>query len=99
MNEDRKFYVTPYRMIDADLIGDVEYFPDGTPTGNGAVADGELVDQLRKESQICFRFKDRERGSLTLNGEAADTAWMNFRTVAGPDRIRVDWNRPDGLKL
>jgi hypothetical protein len=90
VNEDRKFYVSPNRIIDADMIGEVEYFPDGTPNGNGA-PDGS--DQLRKQSEIRFRFKDRERGSFTLMGEAADKAWLNFRTVSGPDRISLQWDK------
>jgi hypothetical protein len=90
MEEDQKFYVTPNRILDAEIIGDVEYHPTGSPTGTRFVkVDAERDEpELRKKSELVIVFKDAERGSLTLYGDEADTAWKNFRLVAGPSAER-----------
>jgi hypothetical protein len=72
-SEDRKFYVTANRILDADVIGDVQYHP----------AEGNRQDepQLRKRSELFIVFKDPEKESISLSGDEADKAWKNFRKV------------------
>jgi len=102
MVEDQKFYATATRIVDADTIADVQYFPamsidDG---GNGTAKQGELTQKfdavvveaarkVREKSYVHFAFKDPERSGIELYGDEADTAWKNFRKVSGPTLTRL----------
>jgi hypothetical protein len=86
--DDRKFYVTPNRILDADVVGDVQYHPKGSPTGrDGFVEFGDdgpfSKPELYKVSELVLIFKDPTRESITLYGDEADTTWQNFRNVVG----------------
>lgn len=90
MLEDQKFYVTASRILDAEVVGDVEYLEVGSRTGSNVFgADGNLTPQLRDRSEFRLFFKDSEKDGIFLYGEAADTAWMNYRKAAGPTNVRL----------
>src|SRR5690242_5267991 len=87
--EDQKFYVTATRILDADLIGNVEYFNEGS-CQNGNAYEGEGTrPEIRKRSEVHFDFKDSQKKSIVLFGADADRAWTNFRRVAGPLAARL----------
>jgi hypothetical protein len=94
-SEDRKFYVTANRILDADVIADVQYHPAGSPTGMttylGVDAEGNRQDepQLRKRSELFIVFKDPEKESISLDGDEADKAWKNFRKVLLVNRYGI----------
>jgi hypothetical protein len=89
--EGRKFYVTPNRILDADVLGDVEYRPMGSPTGRYRSIPGkpaEASPELSTESELVIYFKGK-RGWISFNGTEADAAWKNFRLAAAPDRLAL----------
>ena len=68
MEQNRKFYVTPNHVVDADYIGDALYFPTASPT----------ITPKRKQSELHLTFKNNGE-SISLYGDAADLAWENFK--------------------
>lgn len=84
MDHNRKFYLTPNRILDSDILGDVQYFAAGTTNATPyRDHEGTLVSAPPlKQSQLSIAFKDSERDCITLYGEEADTAWENFRRAA-----------------
>lgn len=92
--QNRKFYVTPNRILDVDIVGDVRYLPLGSPTGyNISVGDGKFKPDLRKNSEFVLVFKEEDRDCIALYGEEADTAWKNYRRAAD---IGEGWELSDG---
>ena len=89
--EQRKFYVTPNRILDTDVLGDVEYRPVGSPTGRYKSVPGkpdEAAPELSTESELVMYFKGK-RGWISFTGAEADTAWKNFKLAAAPDRLAL----------
>src|SRR5260221_10636058 len=88
--EDHKFYVTPNRILDPEIVGDVEYFPKGSP-GPGPVMGETGLDEYppRKKSELWIRFKNQNAEAIYLTGDEADTAWQNYREAAGSMSNRV----------
>jgi hypothetical protein len=89
MVEDQKIYVTPTRILDAGVVGDVEYFPVGSQIESNVFQHGEQKPEIRQKSEFHLRFKDSKRDGISLYGEDADTAWKNYRLVAGPTSTRL----------
>ena len=79
MEQNRKFYVTPNRILDADIIGDMGYYPAGSRPDSEVLRLGGLTQEPIKEPELRIVFKDPYQRSITLHGEEADTAWNNYR--------------------
>ena len=81
MEQDRKFYVTPNHILDADYIGEALYFPKGTP---GQCQNMSRVQELapqRGQSELHLTFRNSGEG-ISLYADAADRAWENFKRAA-----------------
>lgn len=83
MQDDKKFCVTPTRILDAESVADVEYFPVGTRRGADVLTKDGPKPNLLKKSEFHLRFKDGEQEGVFLFSEEADKAWLNFRRVSG----------------
>jgi hypothetical protein len=83
MESNTKFYITSNRILDAEIIADVQYHATGEPIPSQyhrLGVDGEqLPPESRKMSELHLYFKDSEKDSIALFGDEADTAWKNYR--------------------
>jgi hypothetical protein len=70
-----KFFVTPTRVLDSDIITDIEYVPKGTPTGDRTLTQEGIVPSLSEASSLRIR---TDRDEISLKGEAADRAWKLY---------------------
>ena len=81
MVEDQKFYVTPTRILDADIIGDVQYFSVGSSTGSTRLMnDGGFQPELRKKSELHIAFKDNEKDGICLYGARMVLSMKDFQS-------------------
>ena len=86
MEENRKFYVKPNWILDADIIGEVEYKPAGEPIPlliDPGPTEEEIIPKVTKHSEIYIAFKNPDRDGIHLWDKEADCAWKNIRRVVG----------------
>ncbi len=76
MEGNRKFYLTPTRIVDVDEIADAEFFPDGIPPES----EPRSADASAPEFRITFKYHPgQSKVSTTLSGDAAVIAWEDYR--------------------
>jgi hypothetical protein len=79
----RKFYITPNRILDAEIVAEVEYHAVGSIIQSSYlhVTDTGEASQPKKrvKSEVYFALKNPDAESITLYGEEADLAWSNFQ--------------------
>ena len=90
MEDNRKFYVTPNWIMDADIIGEIRYHLAGSCPDSEFYRRAGQTQEPIKESELRIGFKDLFRSPITVRGEDADKAWKNFRKVVGLCREQIE---------
>ena len=93
----KKFYVTPNLIVDAEAVAEAQYFPIGSTADHLVLQDEgsteygvvsyEVKNGVRDKSELRLVFKNPDAGSVTLSGEEADQAWSSFQCALDPDHF------------
>jgi hypothetical protein len=68
-SHNREFYLTPQRILDVDIVGDVQY---------------ETAADRKGHSKLRIEFTNAGKKWIELYADEADTAWKNYQTALDP---------------